>query len=193
MPKKIKEPSEDTENEMNILANKGEIPMSSQEELIPASTRGIVERELLSEIQAAQVEVQNSAVGMIRSEENVSMERSISGAVVAASNIEVEAGGAVAIVAGGDVRIHNGGGEVLVIGGDLEVRNGGGQVLVAGGNVQAHNAFVGVVVSPNVSLGEGSRVLLDTPRAIAFGAAFGFVFTLLNYIFKVKKANLNNG
>jgi hypothetical protein len=39
-------------------------------------------------------------------------------------------------------------------------------------------SFVGAVVSPNVTLEEGARVMMTTPQAAAFGAAFGAIVGL---------------
>ncbi len=116
-------------------------------------------------------------------EENMTLDRGGAGLARAGEDMTVTNAGAGALVAGGDMVIQNGGGQVLVAGGDVELTNGGAQYLIVGDNLTASKSFFGIAIADEMTLNEGSKVLLDTPRAIAFGAAFGAVFALLSILF----------
>ena len=67
---------------------------------------------------------------------------------------------------------------MLVAGNSIPIQHGGGAVLVAG-QAEVTRGAVGVLLTRHATLGEGTRVLLNTPQAMALGAAFGFVFALV--------------
>jgi hypothetical protein len=58
--------------------------------------------------------------------------------------------------------------------------------VLAGSRVTAHGSWIGIVLSRQTILGEGSQVLVNTPKAVALGtvlgAAFGFIHWLLKRI-----------
>jgi hypothetical protein len=114
-------------------------------------------------------------------------------------DLDLQYGGALVTNIGGDAAITNGGASVMNIGGDTRLANGGAAWMNIGGNVDLNNAGVGVTVSReakaensvvmvNISgqttLGEGSRVLLNTTQAAVFGAAFGVVYALLRWVLR---------
>jgi hypothetical protein len=84
-------------------------------------------------------------------------------------------------IANGGVTIRQGGCGPLIANGDVSIEQGGTQsIIAAGGATLGDRAFVGVVVSPKVTVEEGGKVLLNTPQALALGAAAGVVFALVS-------------
>lgn len=106
--------------------------------------------------------------------------------VNAGRDVEIQYGGAIAINAGGSADIQYGGAMWINAGGTVDIDYGGGWVINAAKGANLTNSTVGVLLSPKTELNEGSRVILNTPQAIAFGAAFGVVFTLLRWLLKKK-------
>ena len=77
--------------------------------------------------------------------------------------------------------IRNGGCGPLIANGDVSIENGGTQAVLAAGSARiGPKAFVGFVVSPNVTVEEGGKVFFGPREAIAFGAVAGIAYTLLS-------------
>jgi len=55
-----------------------------------------------------------------------------------------------------------------------------------GGEMTAHKSFIGVAVTNQLNLSEDSKILLDKPQALLFGAAFGAVFALVRWLLRKK-------
>ena len=72
----------------------------------------------------------------------------------------------------------------MVVGGNMDITTGGTTIAIPGGNLTVNKGFVGVVLAKEAHLNEGSQLLLDTPRALVFGAAFGAVFALVRWLLK---------
>ena len=123
----------------------------------------------------------------VSAEGNISLERAAAVTVRAEEDASLTNGGAAAIVAGGDMEVINGGAQVLVAGGDVQISNGGAQYVIAGDSVTASKAFIGIAITDKLNLSEDSRVLLYTPRAIAFGAAFGVFFGFISLVFRGRR------
>ena len=102
----------------------------------------------------------------------------------AEGNMEVQGSGGMAMVAGADMQVTNGGAQVIVAGGGMQLTNGGAQLMVAGGEINVQKGFVGVAVTNQLNLSEDSKVLLDKPQAILFGAALGAVFGLVSWLLR---------
>jgi hypothetical protein len=51
--------------------------------------------------------------------------------------------------------------------------------VLAAGQAEVKHGVVGVLRAGHTTLGEGARVLLTTPQALALGAACGLVFALV--------------
>jgi ABC-type branched-subunit amino acid transport system permease subunit len=65
--------------------------------------------------------------------------------------------------------------------GSVSVSQGGAQSVIAGEAHVGSGAFVGAVLSPKVTIEDGARVLMSTPQAAAFGAAFGALLALVAF------------
>ena len=110
------------------------------------------------------------------------MSRSAALSAQAGNEMWVSRSAAGALVAGRDMQITNSSGNTLVAGGNIEITGGGGAVLVAGKSGIVSHGTVGVIISRQTVLGEGSQVLLDKPQAIAFGAALGAAFGVVSWL-----------
>jgi hypothetical protein len=121
--------------------------------------------------------------------------------VSANQDAQLSQGGAIAVAAGRDMHIEQGGGQVIAVGHDLKLENGAGGYLRVGGEaildnsmvvasvsqqVDARDSMLGIVLARQVNLGEGSRVLLNTPQAAAMGAMLGAVFGLVSWLLRKK-------
>lgn len=140
-----------------------------------------------SQVNGNSIEFGPGLAGTVSAQENLSMSRSAALMVRAGGDMGIENSGAVAFVAGSNLHLANGGGQVMVAGGNMELTNGGAEVVIAGGNVTMRKGFILAVISSQVSLEEGSRVLLNTPQAIAFGVAVGAVMGLMKWLLPRRK------
>ena len=139
--------------------------------------------------------------GSVTAQENVSISKGGALVINAGKDASLVDGGAWAISVSRDLTLVNGGAMIMPVGGNAEIVNGGGWVMPIGGNLDlanggagmmmtneasVKNSYVGVLFSGSTTLEEGSRVLLDTKQAIAFGAALGAAFAVLSLIFRRK-------
>jgi hypothetical protein len=123
------------------------------------------------------VSVERSLVGALRAED-VRFERSIAGPVMARGDVTVEQGGCGPVLAGGNVSFHQAGCGPVMTRGDVSFTQAGTQSVLAGSASIGRGAFVGVVISPKVTMADGARVLMNTKQAAALGAAVGAVVGL---------------
>lgn len=144
-------------------------------------TNGKSTPKVLRTIEAAgDVTVERALIGMVNGRD-VHLTQAGAGPVIASGQVSVHQGGCGPVMAGGDVSINQGGCGPLIAKGDVSIEQGGCQsVIAAGGARLGRQSFVGMVVSPRVTMEDGARVLMSVPQAAAFGAAFGAVFALLS-------------
>jgi hypothetical protein len=105
--------------------------------------------------------------------------------IAAGRDMELSNGGAFTIAVGHDLKLTNGGAFIMPVGNSTEINNGGA-ILTMGNQISARNSFFGILLSQQTTLEEGSKVLLDTKQAIAFGAALGAVLAVLSWLFRKK-------
>jgi hypothetical protein len=73
----------------------------------------------------------------------------------------------------------------MIANGDVSIEQGGTQsIIAAGGATIGDHAYVGLVLSPKVTVEDGAKVLMNTPQALAFGAALGGAIGLLVRMFR---------
>jgi hypothetical protein len=129
-------------------------------------------------------DVSRKLVGVVKAHD-VRLTGSAAGLVAAGGNLSIHNGGCGPVLTNGNVTITNGGCGPLIAKGNVSIEKGGTQAVVAaGGATIGRNAFVGVVASPKVTIEDGGRVLLDSPKAIAVGAGVGLGVALLARLLK---------
>jgi hypothetical protein len=128
--------------------------------------------------------VTKSIVGIVRGRD-VHLTGAAAGLVAAGGSLSVQNGGCGPVLAIGGVTIRNGGCGPLIANGDVTIQTGGTQAIVAAGRATVGpRAFVGAVISPNVTVEEGGRVLVSSPMALAVGAGAGVAAALLLRLFR---------
>ena len=168
---------------------------------MPDNPVTLPEVRMVSEINGEQVDFSAGFAVNVNATKDVNIQQGGGLMISAEQNAQVSYGGALMINAGHDANITNGGASMINVGGNVQMTNSGAGIMNIGGNVDLTNGagvvmntnnatvedgFVGLLISSQTTLGEGSRVLLNTPQAIAFGAALGAVFALLSLIFRRK-------
>lgn len=141
---------------------------------------------LIGQIDAEQVRLDLGLVGLARAGD-VAITRGGAGLGLAASSVTITEGGAAALVSGGSMSVTQGGGQALVAGGPMTITQGGGGILVTP-QASVEQGVIGVLLCGRATLGEGTRVLLNTPQAIAMGAALGLVFALAGRLLRRGRA-----
>jgi hypothetical protein len=130
------------------------------------------------------VTLERSLVGVVRARD-VHLTQAASGPVAASGGVTIHQGGCGPVVTGGDVSITQGGCGPMIVRGNVSIEQGGTQsVIAAGGATIGDRSFVGFVMSPSVTVETGGKVLMSTPQALAFGAAFGLVTAVLGRMFR---------
>ena len=137
--------------------------------------------KILRTIEAAgDVTVERALVGMVNGRD-VHLTQAGAGPVIASGQVSIHQAGCGPLMAGGDVSINQGGCGPVIAKGDVSIEQGGCQsVIAAGGVTLGRQSFVGMVVSPRITVEDGARVLMNVPQAAAFGAALGAVFAVLS-------------
>ena len=153
----------------------------------------------VKDINAEQVEFGPGLAGRINATNDVKMHQSGAFAVAAGQDAEVSFGGAVVIAVGRDLKQETGGGMVYAVGRDMRMTDSVAGISNVGGRLEMKDSLsmlslsnssrieqsmIGVLFTNSADLGENNHVLLSTPQAAAFGAAFGLVFALLSWLFR---------
>lgn len=125
------------------------------------------------------VRVERSLVGVLRARD-VHLHQAGAGPIAAGGSVSIYQGGCGPVLANGGVTIREGGCGPMIANGDVSIEKGGTQsIIAAGGATIGDHAYVGLVLSPKVTVEDGAKVLMSTPQALAFGAALGGVVALL--------------
>ncbi len=130
------------------------------------------------------VTVQRSLVGFIRARD-VHLQQAAAGPIAASGSVSILQGGCGPVIANGGVTIRQGGCGPMIANGDVSIEQGGAQsIIAAGGATIGEHAYVGLVLSPKVTVEDGAKVLMSTPQALAFGAGVGATIALLMRLFR---------
>ena len=113
--------------------------------------------------------------------EEASLQNSVLGAVVARNDAHATRRSSVAPVAGPDAQRTSGAGTVFVAGHDADIRNSGVGVVVARNDARLERSLVILLAVGRAVAGDGVRVLMTLPLAVAFGAAFGVALALIRF------------
>src|ERR1041385_3914148 len=112
-------------------------------------------------------------------ESDAQVSRSVVG-LVKARDVHLTESQAGFVLAGGNFSILNGGCGPVMANGGVSITNGGAGAVVAGGGARVGpHGTVGLVVSPRITMEEGSKVVLSSPVTLAIGAAAGVVGSML--------------
>jgi acyl CoA:acetate/3-ketoacid CoA transferase len=122
-----------------------------------------------------------SAFANVQASGNVTATASAFGSVQAGGDISVTAGGGVLMAAQGNMTVNQGGGQVMLANGNMDINQGGGLAMIAQ-QATVRQGIVGVILSPNVTLEPGTRVLINTPQAIMIGTIAGVILSLFRLI-----------
>jgi hypothetical protein len=135
----------------------------------------------------------------ISTEGNVAVTKSLAGAVIAGRNIEMTNSNTQAAVAGAGTNLYNSRAKIAVTGNTLKLGNSSAGIIKAGRDVEvrdshirmlassqvtAHGSRIGVVLSRQTILAEGSQVTINTPQAAVIGSAFGAAFAVVHWLLK---------
>ncbi|HOC17407.1 MAG TPA: hypothetical protein PKK95_04015 [Vicinamibacterales bacterium] len=101
--------------------------------------------------------------------------------VVYGNDVEVKQGGGAILIARDELEIEQGGGQCMIGLRKLEVEQGGCALMVAG-RAQVDRGLIGILLAGKAELGEGTRVLLTVPQAIAAGVAAGAIVALASLL-----------
>ena len=135
---------------------------------------------VVGSLHAEQFEAVGSVVGFASASGDASISASVSPVVHAKGNVNVRQTYTSAIIAGGDMEISQACAPVIV-GRQLSVHQGGAVVALTG-EAEVRNGFVGVLLSPNASISEDSRVLLSTKAALIIAGAILGGCTLVSVV-----------
>ena len=158
----------------------GQTVESSGEETVNAG--GVV-----NEVSGEHIQFGPGIAGTVSAKMDLNIDRSAVIVVRSDQDIHASVVAASALVSGRDLRVTNGGAQTMVVGRDVELTNGGAGMMVVGGSVSVKKGGVGIALCRNLTLEEGSRVLLNTPQALAFGAAFGVFFAIVRGLSKGRR------
>ncbi len=125
--------------------------------------------------------------GSVNAEERVEMAQAAAVLASSRKDMAINYGGALVTAAGSNMEINNGGGQVVVAGSNVEITNGGAQMVVAGGSATIRHGVAVFLLTRSANIEEGSRVIFNTPQAIAFGAVAGAVYALVRILFGKRK------
>ena len=131
------------------------------------------------EVSGAQVEFGPGCAGIVRAGGNATVSKAGALAILGGQDVTIEKAGALMMASGKDMTMANGGTQLAIVGGKMTLTNGGLETALVGGSLEANHSFVGIALSPKTVMGEGSRLLLNLPLAIAFGLAFGAAYALI--------------
>ena len=160
--------------------NEDETPVTLEDENLE---RGQFTKEVIGE----NIQLESSFTVSANAQGNLDLSNSFAVIARAEGEAHVQDSGAMTMVAGGNMQLTNGGAQILVAGGDGQISNGGAQIVVVGGDMTAHQTFVGVAITNQLNMSEDSKVLLDKPQAMLFGAALGAVFALVSWLLRRKR------
>jgi hypothetical protein len=141
---------------------------------------------IADQVVAQDANVNNSFVGVVRAAGNASVANSIAGGFVAGQNMEIAEGFGNTYVAGANMEMKGSAGLVMVAGANIDLHGGGGGFLNCK-QATVESGTIGVLLAPQVALGENVKVVMSTTQAIALGAAFGLVAGALGLLFRRRR------
>src|ERR1051325_9138663 len=117
-------------------------------------------RAILASVEfESDAQVSKSVVGLLKARD-VHLTESQAGFALVGGNFSILNGGCGPVMANGGLTIRNGGCGPVMANGDVSITNGGAGAVVAGGGARVGpHGTVGLVVSPRITMEEGSKVI----------------------------------
>lgn len=137
-----------------------------------------------SEESNEQTIVHPRAAKSFTAEGDLRMDKSAALVVRSAKNMTITDSAVLAGVAGGDMQVNYSFGQTVVAGRDISLDNSLLLSAVVGRDVDATGSVLGIVFAKKLELAGGSRILFNTPQAVAFGAALGAGLALVSWLLR---------
>ena len=118
---------------------------------------------------------------------NAYVQDSMALSVSAKQDAHVENSMVLGVAAGRDLTAEDSFCSMVAVGRDLNLKESGSLFITVGNQTQATASTIGVLLASDVKLDGGSKVLMTSQQALAFGAAFGVVFALLSLLLRRPK------
>lgn len=157
------------------------------EPTVTLETENLEQGQFAKEIIGENIQLESSFVVSANAQGHMELKNSFTVIARAEGDAQVQDSGAMSILAGRDVEVTNGGAQIIVAGGNSQISNGGAQIMVVGGGMTAQQTFVGLAITDQLTLSEDSKVLLDKPQALLFGAAFGAAFAVFTWLLRRRR------
>jgi hypothetical protein len=154
------------------------------ESLTSLESETLEQGQFVKEIIGDNIQLERSFTVSANAQGNLDLSNSFAAIARAEGDMHVQDSGAMTIVAGGDMQVTNGGAQFIITGGNSQISSGGAQIMVVGGEMTAQQTFVGLAITNQLNLSEDSKVLLDKPQALLFGAAFGAIFAFFTWLLR---------
>jgi len=157
---------------------------TENEPFVPLEAETLEPGQFTKEVIGENIQLESSFAVSANAQGNLNLSNSFAAIARAEGDIHIQDSGAMTIVAGGDMQVTNGGAQFIIAGGNSQISNGGAQIMVVGGEMTAQQTFVGLAITNQLNLSEDSKVLLDKPQALLFGAAFGAAFAFFTWLLR---------
>jgi len=134
-----------------------------------------INQSLVGVVRGSSVTIDQAAVAGVLSQGDVSISKAGAQTIVGGGNLRLEQGGGGRILAGGDVSIQQGGAGTLVSLGSVSIQQGGAVLALARRVEVGDGSFIGLALTPSLTVQPGGRVLLGLREAAIVGAVAGLV------------------
>lgn len=136
-------------------------------------------RRLIERVQANNVTVEKSGIGLVFTEESASL-RVVGGVIQGAGNVMQVNGGAAILQGAGNKLRMNGSAAVIQGAGNTLQMNGGAALLQGAASTQVNQGRIGLLICGKATITDESRVLLTASQAAVLGMSLGLAFALVN-------------
>ncbi|MGB9750921.1 MAG: hypothetical protein C0183_13855 [Roseiflexus castenholzii] len=150
-------------------------------------TRGAIWVALLRVVRTHHLQLRYGLIGAAHTTDAL-LTSSVAGVVTTSGNTALSQGFAGALFAGHDAALTSSGSMIITAGHDLEVQGGGGGMLLAD-TVYVADTTIPLVIARNVNASGNTRILLNTPQAIALGLACGAALALIGAIIRRRRGS----
>jgi hypothetical protein len=157
------------------------------ESSITIEEESVQQGQFTQELSGENIQFESSFAVNAAAQGDLNLNNSFAVIARAEGDAHVQDSGAMTLVSGGDMQVMNGGAQIMVAGGNSQISNGGAQIMIVGGEMTAQQSFVGLAITDQLNLSEDSKVLLDKPQALLFGAAFGAIFAVFTWLLRRRK------